>query len=102
MIHYVVMLYRRADHTQEQFEAAWLGEHLALAQTLPGIVAAEFLPRVQRGDDDPGPHGVGRLVFESTDALARALDTSTAVELREHTATFADSDASIRMVARDA
>jgi len=102
MIHYVVMLYRRRELTQAQFESAWLGDHLFLARQLPGIIAAEFLPRYRSGADDEGPHGIGRLIFGSQDALELALSTGTARALREHTATFADSTATIRMVARDA
>lgn len=99
MIQYVVMLYRRRELTQEDFEAAWLGEHRAIALDLPGIVEAEFLPRVQQGADDAGPHGIGRLTFENSEALAVALASEVAARLRAHTATFADSDASIRMIA---
>lgn len=101
MIHYVVMLYRRPELSQEQFESAWIGEHLQLARALPGLVAAEFLPRAQTGHGDTGPHGVGRLIFESVQSLEFALGTPAAAELREHTATFADSDAAIRMIARE-
>jgi uncharacterized protein (TIGR02118 family) len=103
MIYYTVVLRRRSDLTHAEFEQAWLGEHLPLAKRLPGLVEARFLPRepdASQTDDDP-PDGVGLLVFESVADLDAALATPAAAQLRRHTATFADSDRAVRLVARD-
>jgi uncharacterized protein (TIGR02118 family) len=103
MIYYTVMLRRRSDLTHEDFVRVWLGEHLPLANRLPGLIEARFMPRaegVAPAAEEP-PDGLGVLVFASVADLEAALATPAAVELRLHTSTFADSDAAVRLVAQD-
>jgi uncharacterized protein (TIGR02118 family) len=101
VIYYTVMVYRRSDLTQAEFESVWLGEHASLARRVPGVVGVEFMPRYQLDDQDRGPHGVGRLLFDDVESLSSALGSAEAKVLRQHTAVFADSNASVRMIAKD-
>ncbi len=95
MIRYFVVL-RRAPHLdREEFLHAWMVDHRALAETLPGIREVCFQPTV-----DPGASidGIGYLGFDSQDDLDAALATDVARRLRTHTATFTDEAATLRAV----
>lgn len=83
--------------TRAAFLTTWLGEHRALALQLPGVLDAVFMPTAEANEVD----GVGLLSFASSDDLQRALSSDVAQRLRTHTATFADSDAAVRLVLRD-
>ena len=48
MIQYVVMLYRRRELTQKNFEAAWLGEHRAIALDLPSLGAEWYISNAHK------------------------------------------------------
>lgn len=101
MLYYTVVLERRPDVDQASFERLWLGDHLAMARDLPGIAGAAFHPRATSVDPDDPVGGVGYLCFPDDAALAAALRTPAALAMREHTATFAATDRTRRLVARD-
>jgi hypothetical protein len=95
VIRYVVLLRRADGIDRKQFLRDWLGEHQAMARSLPGVLLVAFHPTVdERGDFD----GVGYLDFADAEALASALNTDAARRLRAHTATFADAASAIRVV----
>lgn len=98
MIRYVVVLPRRVDISAAEFRRRWIDEHGPLAASLPGLIRGELLPSV---DPDAGYGGVGILYFEDVESLDRALASDEARRLRDHTATFADSDDAIRVVVSD-
>lgn len=95
MIRYIVVLRRRQDLSREEFLRVWMGEHLPMAQSLPGVRAVTFLPSVYA--DSPFD-GMGTLDFDDVESLETCLATEQAKRLRAHTSTFADSDASSRVV----
>lgn len=95
MIRYVVMLRRRPELSREDFLAAWLGQHLAMARDLPGVVDAVFMPSASVDSDYDG---VGYLDFVDLEAMQAALATQAALTLRAHTATFAASEEVVRCV----
>jgi len=95
VIRYVVLLRRAEGIDREQFLRDWLGEHQAMARSLPGVLQVAFHPTVDERDDFDG---VGYLDFTDADALACALNTDAARQLRTHTATFADPRSTIRVV----
>ncbi|MEI6372247.1 MAG: EthD family reductase [Actinomycetes bacterium] len=95
MIRYVVVLRRRADLTREQFLHVWLTEHLPMARALPGVRAVAF-HAAARPDSDYD--GMGTLDFDDLESLEASLVGSGALALRAHTATFADSEGSVRIV----
>jgi uncharacterized protein (TIGR02118 family) len=99
MVYYTVVLWRRSDLTHDEFRRIWLGEHLPMAQQLPGLIEAKFLPRAN--EDDTAPDGLGLLTFASHDELVSALASPQSRALRAHTATFADSEAAVRLIAED-
>ena len=69
----VILLYRSADLTHEQFAAWWLGEHAPLAATLPGLRRAVF--NLVDAPTDGDPDGVSELWFDSSDEFAAAYAT---------------------------
>jgi hypothetical protein len=93
---YCVLLTRRDDVSREEFLQAWLVDHRALIGELPGLAHAELLPVA--GPADGGPDGVGLLYFGSAASMSAALASPQALRLREHTATFADSDRATRLL----
>lgn len=98
MIRYVAVLRRRPDTTTREFLDAWLGTHRELATALPGVRRVDFQPVVRTGESEPGYDGVGFLDFDDQAALESSLASPAAQRLRAHTATFADSDATVRLV----
>jgi hypothetical protein len=102
MLYYIVDLTRRRDVSQEEFERRWLGEHLARARRLPGVVSAAFYPVADPvASDGVRPAGVGMLAFRSRVDLDRALASEEAAALRRHTGLFADAEGARRLVARE-
>jgi uncharacterized protein (TIGR02118 family) len=70
----IILLYRSADSTHEEFAAWWLSEHAPLAATLPGLRRAVFNVVDEPADDDPD--GVSELWFDSRDDFAAAYATA--------------------------
>ena len=95
MIRYFVVLRRAAHIDRTAFLHAWLVDHRALAETLPGVREVCFQPTV---DPDSAIDGVGYLGFESIEDLEAALATDVARRLREHTSTFSDEGSTLRIV----
>jgi uncharacterized protein (TIGR02118 family) len=95
---YCVLLRRSGGVSRTQFLRRWLDEHRKLAEQLPGLDGVRLLPVEEPAD---GFDGVGLLFFASRKAMESALASPAAARLRSHTATFADSDASIRMLLSD-
>ncbi len=93
---YCVVLTRRADRSREEFLHAWLVEHRALIERLPGVRDVQLLPVAEPSDG--GPDGVGLLFFADGDALQAALASDEAKALRPHTATFARSESAQRLI----
>jgi uncharacterized protein (TIGR02118 family) len=91
-----VLLRRAGTLSRAQFLRAWLDEHRALAERLPGLREVRLLPVAE--PPGAGFDGVGLLFFDSRAALDGALASEAAVALRAHTATFAQSDAAIRLL----
>ena len=69
----VILLYRSAELTHEQFGAWWLGEHAPLAGTLPGLRRGVFNLVDEPGEGDPD--GVSELWFDSRDDFTAAYAT---------------------------
>jgi len=59
----IILLYRRADATHEQFVQWWLGQHQPLARQLPKLRKGVF--NVVESPDDGEPDGVSELWFDS-------------------------------------
>lgn len=100
MIYYTVVLTRKSAMTQEEFERHWLTDHLALARTLPGLISARFYP-LAPGQEQVEFGGFGVLCFPDQQTLEAAVSGEVGLALRAHTATFADSSGSHRLVARE-
>jgi hypothetical protein len=95
---YCVLLRRSGSVSRAEFLRCWLDEHQKLAERLPGLDGVRLLPVEEPAD---GFDGVGLLFFASRDAMDSALGSEAAARLRSHTATFADSEAAIRMLLSD-
>jgi hypothetical protein len=98
MVRYVAVLRRAAGVSREAFLAAWLGEHRRLAGQLPGLLDLQFLPASDALGTDDGPDGIGFLDFADLASLQAGLASGEARALRAHTSTFADSEATVRLV----
>ena len=59
----IILLYRRADATHEQFVQWWLGQHQPLARQLPKLRKGVF--NVVEPPADGEPDGVSELWFDS-------------------------------------
>ena len=59
----IILLYRRADATHEQFVQWWLGQHQPLARQLPKLRKGVF--NVVESPADGEPDGVSELWFDS-------------------------------------
>ncbi|MBI1377322.1 MAG: EthD family reductase [Frankiales bacterium] len=98
MIRYIAVLRRRPGSTTEEFLAAWLGEHRALASALPHVRSVLFQPTANVPGIDQAYDGVGFLDFDSVEDLRRSLASEEALALRAHTATFAEPGSAVRVV----
>lgn len=94
MIRYYVVLHRKEGISREQFMQAWTVEHVALARSLPGVLAVAAHPAVDGADFD----GVGVLDFADERSLQACLASAEGQAVRAHTATFADPDRAQRFV----
>lgn len=59
----IILLYRRADASHEQFVQWWLGQHQPLARQLPKLRKGVF--NVVESPADGEPDGVSELWFDS-------------------------------------
>ena len=75
--------------------------HRELAQGLPGLVTARFLPGTEVSSFPLVYDGLGLLSFGSAQEALDAFASATGKELRSHTATFARSDEAIRQFFTD-
>jgi uncharacterized protein (TIGR02118 family) len=97
-----VLLQRAEGVGVETFRERWIGEHLPMAEGLPGVRAVRFLPAVQGLEAFPVAfEGLGLLTFESVEAALGAFSSEAGRALRAHTATFAASDRAVRQFYRD-
>jgi hypothetical protein len=101
MFHYGVLLKRSGLLSHEDFLKTWLGPHRELAQGLPGLVTARFLPGTEVSGFPLVYDGLGLLSFGSAQEALDAFASGTGKELRSHTATFARSDEAIRQFFTD-
>ncbi len=101
MFHYGVLLKRSGSLSHEDFLKTWLGPHRELAQGLPGLVTARFLPGTEVSSFPLVYDGLGLLSFGSAQEALDAFASATGKELRSHTATFARSDEAIRQFFTD-
>jgi EthD domain len=94
--HYGVLLRRSATLSHDDFLKTWLGPHRGLAEGLPGLVTARFLPGTEVSGFPLAYDGLGLLSFTSPEEALTAFASETGQQLRSHTATFAQSDQAIR------
>ena len=59
----IILLYRRADATHDEFVSWWLGHHQPLARQLPELRRGVFNVVNEPGDGEP--EGVSELWFDS-------------------------------------
>lgn len=80
MLHYGVLLKRSGSLSHEDFLKTWLGAHKELAQGLPGLVTARFLPGTEVSGFPLVYDGLGLLSFgsaqEALDAFAQGPERS--------------------------
>jgi uncharacterized protein (TIGR02118 family) len=98
VIRYVAVLRRRAGSSTQEFLDEWMGRHRELAAALPGVRRIEFQPVVTVDGVEPTYDGVGFLDFTDLASLQASLASPEAKRLREHTQTFTDSNATLRLV----
>jgi uncharacterized protein (TIGR02118 family) len=98
-VKYVVLLKRRPELDRETFRRLWQEEHLPLIRTLPGLRQVELNLTTEVANYPPQFDGVGILWFDSVDAALAAFQSPQGQTVRQHTPTFADSAAAIRMFA---
>jgi hypothetical protein len=97
-----VLLPRTEGVGVETFRERWIGEHLPMAEGLPGVRAVRFLPAVQGLEAFPVRfEGLGLLTFETVDAALASFSSEAGQALRAHTATFAASDRALRQFYSD-
>jgi EthD domain len=99
--HYGVLLRRSAALSHDEFLKTWLGPHRELAEGLPGLVTARFLPGAEVSGFPLVYDGLGLLSFRSPEEALAAFASGTGKELRSHTATFAQSAQAIRQFFTD-
>jgi uncharacterized protein (TIGR02118 family) len=97
MVKYVVLVKRRPELDRETFRRLWQDEHLPLIRALPGLRRVELNLATEVANYPPQFDGVGILWFDSVDAALAAFQSPQGQTVRQHTPTFADSGAAIRM-----